>query len=298
MFHRVSAEHCLYICRSETGFAIACIHVDDAFAIGTSVAELDLLEADLRSQFDITVGDGTFILGIHVQGDRDKKLMHLSQTALIDKVVKRFGQENARAVSTPMEHGVSVSSADSPVTPEDVAAMADKPYGELVGSLQYLAQGTRPDIAYATSHLASVLNRPGVQHWNMGIRVVRYLHTARTHGITLGGSGAKVNLCGMTDSDFANCPDTRRSVSGYAFSLGTGAVSWSSKKQDIVTTSTCEAEYVAMASATKEALWLRMLLDDIGFAQSSATIIGADNQGAIVLGGDQLNDSRTKHIEL
>jgi hypothetical protein len=102
----------------------------------------------------------------------------------------------------------------------------------------------------------------------------------------------------MSDSDFANCPDTRRSVSGYAFSLGTGAVSWSSKKQDIVTTSTCEAEYVAMASATKEALWLRMLLEDIGFGQRTATILGADNQGAIVLSGDQANHSRTKHIEL
>jgi hypothetical protein len=297
-FHRVSSEHCLYVRRSKTGFALASIHVDDTFAVGSSVAELDALEADLKKHFEITVADGSFILGIHVQRDREKRLIHLSQTALIDKVVKRFSDTKCHAVSTPMEHGAIVSTADSPVTAEDHEAVRGKPYGELIGSLQYLAQGTRPDIAYATARLATVLNRPGLKHWNMALRVVRYLHTTRTYGITLGGPGGKTSLCGMTDSDFANCPDSRCSVSGYAFSLGTGAISWKSKKQDLVTTSTTEAEYVAMCAATKEALWLRGLLHKIGFTQERASVLGADNQGAVVLSEDQANHARMKHIDV
>jgi hypothetical protein len=297
MFHRVSAEHCLYVRRSETGFAIASVHVDDTLAVASSNEELDLLEQDLRSEFDISVADGSFILGIHLQRDREKRLIHLSQTALIDKVVRRFGQENARAISTPMEHGAVVTRKDSPKSEEDKAKVDVRKFGELIGSLQYLAQGTRPDIAYATSRLASVLNDPGEKHYNMGLRVVRYLNTTRTYGITLGGD-SPVALSGMSDSDFANCIDTRRSVSGYAYTLGHGAVSWSSRKQDIVTTSTTEAEYVAMCNATKEAVWLRSLLDEIGYGQPKSTLICADNQSSIVLSEDQANHTRTKHIDL
>jgi hypothetical protein len=297
-FHCVTSEHCLYVRRSETGFAIASIHVDDTFAIGTSVAELDRLEDDLKKHFEITVADGTFILGIHVQRDRDKRTIHLSQTALIDKIVKRFSDGKCHAVSTPMEHGAQVSSADSPISKEDEDEMRGVPYGELIGSLQYLAQGTRPDIAYATSRLATVLNRPGKKHWTMALRVVRYLNTTRTYGLTLGGCDGVVNLCGMTDSDYANCPVTRRSVSGYAFSLGTGAVSWKSKKQDIVTTSSTEAEYVAMSAATKEALWLRGLLHEIGFMQDHPSVVAGDNVGALTLAEDQINHARTKHIDV
>jgi hypothetical protein len=203
-----------------------------------------------------------------------------------------------RAVSTPMEHGAEVSSADCPVTDEDKRAVDGKKYMELVGSLQYIAQGTRPDIAHATSRLATVLNNPGQVQYNMGLRVVRYLKSTRDYGLMLGGLGGNVTLSGMTDSGYATCPTTRRSVSGYAFSLGHGAVSWSSRKQDIVATSTCEAEYVAMSNAAKEALWLRQVLSEIGYQQNDASLILADNQGAIVLSEDQSNHQRSKHIDV
>jgi hypothetical protein len=128
---------------------------------------------------------------------------------------------------------------------------------------------------------------------------LKYLVTTRTFRLTLGGTGA-TRLAGMTDSDYANCVDTRRSVSGYAFSIGSGAgaVSWSSRKQDIVTTSTTEAEYVALANATKEALWLRQLLGELGYCQTGPSLLLADNQGAIVLSEDQSNHACTKHIDV
>jgi hypothetical protein len=94
------------------------------------------------------------------------------------------------------------------------------------------------------------------------------------------------------------CTDTRRSTSGYVTSLGLGAISWSARKQELVTTSTCEAEYVAMANVTKEVLWLRQLLSEIGYPQSAPTPVLADNQGAIILSEDQSNHNRTKHIDI
>jgi hypothetical protein len=132
-----------------------------------------------------------------------------------------------------------------------------KPYRQLIGSLVYLALGTRPDIANTVQHLSQFLQNPGPgrNHWDAAIRTVRYLKGTRTLGLTLGGH-QPIRLVGMTDSDYANCPDTRRSVSGYCFKLRAGVISWSSRKQPTVATSTCEAEYMATCHAAKEAIWL------------------------------------------
>jgi hypothetical protein len=315
-FKRVTNEHCLYIRASPSGgFSMASIHVDDTFAIGSSEEELDQLQRDLESKWEISVGDGSFILGIHVKRDLERRLVHLSQTALIDRIVEKFGQQNAADVWTPMESGIELSKADSPSTPEEKLAMADIPYRELVGSMAYVGQATRPDIVYAIGRLSKFLANPGRKHWDAAIRVLRYLKTTRLYRLTLGGTTGNTSLSchegqeeldppppqvvtGMTDSNFAACTDTRRSVSGYAFSLGSGAVSWKSRQQDLVTLSTCEAEYVAASEAAREAVFLRALLGEIGHRQTGPTMILADNQGTIVLTSDQTNHIRTKHIDL
>jgi hypothetical protein len=316
-FKRVSVEHCLYVRSSPDGksFAIASIHVDDTFAIGSSEEEMDRLQRDLESKWQISVADRSFILGIHLERECNKRLVHLLQTALIDKVIKKFGQGNASPVYTPMESSIEISVNNCPVTPEDKADMANVPYCELIGSLQYIAQGTRPDICYAVGRLAKFMANPGRKHWNAGICMLHYLKTTRLYCLTLGGTPGKTHitgnvktspkaemgsqtLAGMTDSDFAGCKDTQRSVSGYAFTLGSGVISWKSQKQDLVTLSTCEAEFVAASEATCEAVFIRNLLSEIGHTQETPTEILADNQGTIVLVSDQTNHSRTKHIDI
>jgi hypothetical protein len=102
----------------------------------------------------------------------------------------------------------------------------------------------------------------------------------------------------MTDSDYANCADTHRSVSGYCFKLGTGVISWSSRKQPTVATSSCEAEYMATCHATKEAVWLRALLLGMDLAQPRATLISVDNHGALALTEDPYFHARSKHIDV
>jgi hypothetical protein len=184
-------------------------------------------------RYNITVSDVTYILGIHVQCDRVNRTIHLLQTALIEKVIEQFSQEHAAH---------SVLASNCPVTDGDKRTVDGKRYMELIGSLQYIAQGTRPDIAHATSRLATVLNNPGAIHYRMALRVVRYLAAMRDYGLVLGGPNDSITILGMTESGYATCPTSCRSVSGYAFSLRHGAVLWSSQKQDIVATSTCEAK--------------------------------------------------------
>jgi hypothetical protein len=103
---------------------------------------------------------------------------------------------------------------------------------------------------------------------------------------------------GFTDSDWANCLDTRRSVGGYGFTLGSGLISWNARKQKTVATSSCEAEYTAAFEASKEVIWLRALLKGINFTAPSATIILCDNNAAINLSEDPSLHQRVKHIDI
>lgn len=113
----------------------------------------------------------------------------------------------------------------------------------------------------------------------------------------LGGT-SPLRLVGFGDSSYADCPDTRRSSMGYCFSLGSGVISWNSKKQKTVSCSTTEAEYIAMGEATRESLWLRSQLAERGHPSDGATVIFCDNNGAMALSGNPVHHARNKHIDV
>jgi hypothetical protein len=171
------------------------------------------------------------------------------------------------------------------------------PYSELVGGLLYLAVCTRPDIAQATGCLARYMAQPAVSHWNAALGVLRYLASTQDLGITYEPSYTSDDLKGYADADFAGDIDTRRSTTGYVFTLSGGAISWSSRLQPTVAVSTAEAEYMAAAFAVKEALWLRKLMADLGLGMKPVKIYG-DNQSALKLIKHPIASLRSKHIDV
>ena len=164
----------------------------------------------------------------------------------------------------------------------------------------YVALGTRPDIMFAVSKLSRFLSCYREVHWQAAIRVVRYLKGTREMELQLGGSSDKLSLVGYCDSDYANDPgpEGRRSVAGYCFTLGSGVVSWSSKKQKTLADSTCAAEYMSASEAGRELIWLRTLLHELGLGSSLPTPLLCDNSAAVVLCGDQAFHNRVKHIDV
>jgi hypothetical protein len=244
------------------------------------------------------LGSVHFVVRIAVEWDRSNNHVLLSQFTLIDKTIHQFGQTDASTVSTPMDHTLKLRRTDrSSLSKSELDALLKLPYRSLVGCLLYLAISTRPDISYAVQQLSQYLDTYSTSHWTAAIRIVRYLKGTRNLKLCLGGLN-NVILTGYTDSDWANCLDTRRSIGGYTFTLGSGAISWTSKKQKTVAASSCEAEYIAAFETVKEATWLRALLDGINMPPNVATTVFCDNNAAIQLSEDPLLHSRVKHIDI
>ena len=146
----------------------------------------------------------------------------------------------------------------------------------------YLMVGTRPDLAYAIGKLSQHSANPCESHWAGVERVMRYVQGTRNLEIVFNSKSKSPELLGFSDADWAGCQDSRKSTSGYVFKFCGGAVSWSSRKQTVVATSTCEAEYIALCEACKEATWLRQVVADVVELDSDPTIMmGCDNAGTI-----------------
>ena len=201
--------------------------------------------------------------------------------------------ENCKPVSTPLEPGRKFQQLSSSDELFDVQT-----YQQAIGCLTYISTATRPDIAAAVGALSQYMSKPSKDRW-MGVkRILRYLKGTLKYGLQFSAQEEKPELFGYTDADWAGDVDTRRSTSGYVFQIGSGTVSWSSRKQQTVAKSSTEAEYVALSSATQEAVWLRRLMKDLGRQMDAPTTIYEDNQGAIELAKNAKFHNRTKHIDI
>ena len=173
--------------------------------------------------------------------------------------------------------------------------MKNIPYHEAVGTLMYASLGTRPDITYAVQTVSRFSKNPGNAHWEAVKKIFRYLKGTKDLWLSYGGQ--QKELVGYADAD-GNMAEDRHAISGYAFILHGGAVSWSTKRQEIISLSTTESEYIAATYASKEALWLRSLIAQLFDTSLTATTLFSDNQSAIALTKDHQYHARTKHIDI
>lgn len=275
---------------------IVVVHVDDCTIVANTIRLIEDLKAGLSKHFEVTdLGELHWMLGIEVKRDRPGRLVHLSQRAYIDAILRRYNLADLKPLSTPMDHQVRLSSDQAPASAAECAMMRDVPYREAVGALNWAALATRPDIAFAVATVARFAANPGPAHWEAVKRIFRYLSGTRDLWLTYGE--ASTPLEGYADADGSMAED-RRAISGYAFLIDGGAVSWSSKRQEIVSLSTTESEYVAATHGGKEALWLRSLISEVFGDITSPTTLFSDNQAAIALTRDHQYHPRTKHIDV
>ncbi len=284
------ADPCVYHREKKTG--IIAVYVDDLLLAADQEEKLKKMKQELATRFKMKdMGPLHFLLGVKIS--KVPNGLRLDQESYLRQLVQKFGLEDAKPTATPaVPNG---SSEDGTTTAE---MFADKTaYQRLVGSLLYAAVVTRPDVAHAVSYVCRFTSEPTQQHWVAAKRILRYLKGTITLGLVYTKQKHQ-ELIGYVDADWGGDRVTRRSTTGYVFVMGGAAVSWLSKRQPIVTLSSTEAEYVALASATTQTVWLRRLLRDLGAEPTKPTLIYEDNQGCIALTKNPVGHKRSKHIDI
>ena len=269
------------------------VYVDDILIAAQSLSSVEWAKSKVMTAFEARdLGEAQIYLGMLIERDRTRQSLKLSQQRMTTQLLSKYQMQDAKPKSVPL-------TASTKLTKDEGEPLDKHKYGfsQLIGSLMYLAVCTRPDIAQAVGALARYMTTPTTIHWAAALGVLRYLAGTRGQGICFGRGNSSDQLLGYCDSDYAKDLDTRRSTTGYVFILNGGAITWSSRRQQTVAASTTEAEYMAAAAATKEALWLRKLIDDLQRTVSTITI-RADNQGAVKLLKNPITSLRSKHINV
>ena len=214
-------------------------------------------------------------------------------------LLEHYHMSDCKSVDTPIDPNHQLSKEQCPTNEEERIKMYDYPYAQLVGSLMYLAICTRPDISFAVGKLGQFSSNPGIAHWKATQHLLRYLQGTKSYKLTYAPDSSQTELfTSYTDADFAGDRSTRRSTSGMVIKVGTGAVSWSSKLQGIVTLSTTEAEYVAAVTAGQEVIWLRYLLTELGYKFTGPSTLFLDNNSAVQVAKNPEHHGRIKHLDL
>lgn len=286
-----SKDSCVFVRRGELGIELLMlIYVDDGLICGKQQI-VDSLVKELKSEFEISVMDPRCFVGLQIERHGDQMFVH--QSAYIAKLLERFEMSEAKGSSVPFDPSLVLNKQGSADGGPHVAA--NVPYREAIGSLNYVANGTRPDIAYAVNKLASYCEAPKLVHWRAVKKVLAYLKATKEMGINYASESKLVCFC---DSDYAGDVDTRKSTSGVVLILNGGSVSWKSKRQSTVATSTTMAELIAASVACAEVLCARQLFSELGERMDEPTSLLIDNQGAIrLILNEQLN-SKIKHLEV
>lgn len=288
-FIQSSSDSSLFIQSTDSYFLALLVYVDDIILTGDDLQQIHKIKQHLDVIFTIKdLGQLKYILGIEVA--HSSTGLSLCQRKYALDILNDTGYIHCKPASTPMDSKLKLS-VNTNASPVDATE-----YRRLVGRLLYLTI-TRPDISFSVHYLSQFMSSPTQQHLVAAHRVLRYIKHTPGQGILFSRT-SDLQLKAYSDSDWATCPDTRRSVTGFAIFLGNSLISWKSKKQATVSRSSAEAEYRALATTTCELQWLVYLLNDLHLTHSLSALIFTDSKSALSIASNPVLHEKTKHIEI
>jgi len=288
-FKRCASEHTLFTREKEGDILIVSLYVDDLIYTGSSRRLCEEFKSSMMAEFDMSdLGKMKHFLGMEVL--QNNKGIFICQRRYAKEVLEKFGMENSNPVGNPIVPGTRIFNN------REGTKVDSTKFKQIVGSLMYLT-ATRPDITYAVSLISRYMESPTEEHWCAAKRILRYIQGTTDLGV-LYKREENSELVAYSDSDFAGDLDDRKSTSGSVFLLAGGAISWSSKKQPVVTLSTTEAEYIAAAACACQFVWLRRILIALGHREGGSNIIQCDNSSTIQLSKHPVFHGKSKHIDI
>ncbi len=291
----------VYSRNSPNVILILAIYVDDILILSNSNDVLSKAKSELHASFSMQdMGALHYCLGIQVYQDPSHNLIRISQQSYIESLLKKYNMPTCKGVSTPLPISLKTKTPTSSSTMTPTSDMAAFPYANILGGIRYLVTCTRPDICFAANFLSRYMQAPSPIHTQHLKRLLRYLQETKDFGITYSASQPlqKPFLTCYSDADWGGDEETLQSTSGYVYLLSSGAVSWQSKKQERVTLSSTEAEYVAMTLALKEGIWLKHFLKETTLFPDHPLLLQCDNMSAIMLAKNLKHSELTKHIAM
>jgi hypothetical protein len=284
-FRQSVCDLSLFFKRTKTGqLMLVFVFVDDFYA-NTQNGDEEEWEhylAELTKEFNIKyLGEPTWLLGMRITRDRQKRLIKLDQELYVAKALEKFGFTECRTVDTPEEmqakKGEKTHSGDADLPADRVE------YMEKVGTLIYASISTRPDIAHAVHQCAAHMQQPSRKHMKAVDRIFRYLAGTKEMGLIFGsrltedarGNTTHLPVSAYSDADWGNDVPDRKSLTGWVVMVNGDPVSWCCKKQSVVAQSTCEAELYALAAAVNELMWFMDLIRELGLIPCGASGVGS-----------------------
>ena len=283
------ADYSLFTKQHDAHFTALLVYVDDIVLTGNNYVEIQQVKSFLHNKFKIKdLGSLRYFLGIEVARSPSGIMINQRKYAL--ELLDDTGYLATKPSSTPYDSSLKLHCSNSKLFEDE------SQFRRLVGRLLYLTT-TRPDIAFAVQQISQFVSKPKLVHYKAATRILQYLKSCPAKGLFY-SSSADLSLSGFADFDWATCPTSRKSVSGYAVFIGSSLISWKSKKQNTVSRSSSEAEYRALASLTCEIQWLHYILKDLHITFTKPTSVYCDNKSAIHLAQNPTFHERTKHIEI
>lgn len=289
-FKNCIQEPCLFTKMSKDVKMVIALYVDDFLIFSNNVNETNKLKCILDSEFKIKdLGRVQKYLGMNIQVKKNcnSYTITVDQQQYIEELLQKFEMTNCKTADTPIESKLNVTKAEN-CTP-------GISYQKLIGCLMYLAVMTRPDIAYSVSYLSQFNTNYSEEHWNYAKRVLKYLKKTKMYCLKFCNQGE--NLQGFVDADWASDSLDRKSYTGFCFVMSGSAISWQSRKQRVTALSSTEAEYVALAEACREAIYLRELLYELTGSLVKINL-KCDNQSALKMATNHQCHNRSKHIDV
>ena len=284
-FRRLTSEPCVYV--KENGakdiVCILAVYVDDILLIGKE-NEIKNVKKQINTNFDIKdIGEVDFVIGIKFKKCTDGYIIH--QKGYIKELLEKYKISQYTPVRNlkPTENKKLRNKSFDQTT-----------YRSAIGNLLYLAVCTRPDIMFSVSRASRKNNNPTLEDWSNLLRIFRYLKATENYGIRF---SKEKNLKVFADADYAGDISTRKSTSGFLFKMGSSPVSWYSKLQQVVATSTAESEYYSVSTCAKQCLWYMNLLNELNYNMENV-IINVDNKAAIYNCQNQSINPKSKHIDI
>ncbi|KAG7547174.1 Zinc finger CCHC-type [Arabidopsis suecica] len=262
-FQRGSVDKTLFIFRSDSDILIVQVYVDDIVFGSTKTELVNKFVKTMTTEFEMSmVGELNYFLGLQITQSAEG--IFISQSTYAKNLIKRFDMQTSKTARTPL------STASKLTKDEAGQAVDQKLYRAMIGSLLYLT-ASRPDLCYSVGLCARYQACPRVSHLNAVKRIIKYVKGTVEYGLFY-TKHTNHNLAGFCDADWSGCLDGRRSTSGGCFFLGNNLIAWHSKKQNCVSISSTQAEYIAMGSCCTQLLWMKQMLADYGSLHRSTAV--------------------------